>query len=116
MAKKTYYYKNGGSYIVAKSPLKPIPKGCVEITEEEYQWEQQNANNEFDFTRGPKQIYAEINEAKRKLAESDYKTAKRIEGYYTDDEWEEIKTEREKLRVQIRTLEEELKRYEPQEQ
>lgn len=46
-----------------------------------------------------------INSYKQQLADSDYKAIKYSEGWYTDEEYKEIKEEREKLRQAIRDLE-----------
>lgn len=46
-----------------------------------------------------------INGYKQQLADSDYKAIKYSEGWYTDEEYKEIKEEREKLRQAIRDLE-----------
>lgn len=48
---------------------------------------------------------SQIDDFKRLLADSDYKVLKHIEGYYTEEEFEEIKSYRENLREQIRELE-----------
>lgn len=46
-----------------------------------------------------------INSYKQQLADSDYKAIKYSEGWYTEEEYQEIKEEREKLRQAIRELE-----------
>lgn len=50
-------------------------------------------------------IVEQINELKQTLSATDYKVLKHIEGYYTEEEFEEIKSYRENLREQIRALE-----------
>lgn len=46
-----------------------------------------------------------INSYKQQLTDSDYKAIKYSEGWYTEEEYKEIKEEREKLRQAIRDLE-----------
>ena len=50
------------------------------------------------------QIYA----LKQQLFAMDYKTSKRLDGEYTDEEWAEISKERAGIRKQIRELENKL--------
>lgn len=50
-------------------------------------------------------IIAEMNEIKSELSATDYKTLKYVDGYYTEEEYAEIKAYRESLREQIRDLE-----------
>lgn len=47
----------------------------------------------------------EYNYYQQKIAETDHKLFKYVEGYYTDEEYEPIKQERESYRVKIRELE-----------
>lgn len=54
------------------------------------------------------QLEHDIEDIKHKLSESDYKVIKHMEGYYTDDEWNEIVDIRENLRNIIRTKQAEL--------
>ena len=54
------------------------------------------------------QINSEILALKQLLANSDYKALKYSEGFISDIEYEETKTYRENLRVQINQLEAEL--------
>lgn len=103
---KRYYYKtkDGDGFLNLKSKLDPIPEDYEEIDEETY--------NQLSQARAPKFTdvrKVEINKLKAKLKASDYKTNKRIEGYYTDDEWAEICAERRAWRNRINELEEELK-------
>ena len=51
-----------------------------------------------------------IYELKLKLSESDYKAIKFIEGYYTDEEYEPIKLERQTLRNEINQYEQEIEK------
>ncbi len=46
-----------------------------------------------------------IAELKNQLAAMDYKTSKYVDGEYTTEEWAEIVAERNKIRRQIRELE-----------
>lgn len=50
-------------------------------------------------------IVEQINELKQTLSATDYKTLKYVDGYYTEEEYAEIKAYRESLREQIRELE-----------
>ena len=50
-------------------------------------------------------LTTEMETVKKTLSDSDYKVLKHIEGYYTEEEFEEIKSYRENLREQIRELE-----------
>lgn len=50
-------------------------------------------------------IIAQINELKEKLFSSDYKAIKYAEGWYSDEEYLEVKQQREKWREEIRELE-----------
>ena len=54
--------------------------------------------------KNPK-IIAQINELKEKLADTDYKAIKYAEGWYSDEEYAEIKSQRESWRDKIRELE-----------
>lgn len=45
-----------------------------------------------------------INDLKEKLSSTDYKAIKYAEGLYTDDEYKDIKIERQQLRDQINVL------------
>lgn len=47
----------------------------------------------------------EIKALKDELANTDYKAIKYAEGYYSDEDYEPIKAEREALRERIRELE-----------
>ena len=47
----------------------------------------------------------EYNTLKQQLADMDYKTSKYVDGEYTDEEWQEIITERKQIRVRVRELE-----------
>lgn len=53
-------------------------------------------------------IEKDISEIKEELAKTDYKTLKYVDGLYTEEEYEPIKTYRQELRNQINLLEEEL--------
>ena len=64
--------------------------------------------NEINKKKQISQLENDIENVKHKLSESDYKVIKRMEGYYTDDEWNEIIDIRESLRNIIRTKQEEL--------
>ena len=46
-----------------------------------------------------------ISELKNQLSAMDYKTSKYVDGEYTTEEWAEIVAERNKIRKQIRELE-----------
>lgn len=46
---------------------------------------------------------------KNRLKETDYKAIKYAEGWLTDEEYAEIKTERQRIRDEINELEKELK-------
>ena len=50
-----------------------------------------------------------VNELKQLLAESDYRAIKYFEGYYTDEQYEPYKVQRQAYRDEINRLEEELK-------
>lgn len=50
-------------------------------------------------------IYAQIYELKQKLFETDYKAIKYAEGWYSDEEYAEVKAQRETWREEIRELE-----------
>ena len=52
----------------------------------------------------------ELNVLKEKLSNSDYKAIKYFEGYYTAEEYQPIKKEREKLREEIRKLQDKKKK------
>ena len=54
-------------------------------------------------------INREISELKRKLSDTDYKAIKYSEGWLTDKEYAEVKTQREEWRSAINKLEERLK-------
>ena len=63
--------------------------------EEEQQMQADNELNKSEL----------INNYKQQLADSDYKAIKYAEGWFTEEEYKEIKEEREKLRQLIRNLE-----------
>lgn len=50
-------------------------------------------------------IMAQINELKEKLFDTDYKAIKYAEGWYSDEEYLEVKQQRETWRAEIRELE-----------
>lgn len=54
-------------------------------------------------------INREISELKRKLSDTDYKAIKYSEGWLTDEEYAEVKAQREQWRKRINELEEALK-------
>lgn len=56
-----------------------------------------------------KRKQAQILGLKRKLASSDYKAIKYLEGWLSDEEYEPIKAERQALRDKINALEIEIK-------
>lgn len=56
-------------------------------------------------------IYAEIAELKRELAETDYMAIKHSEGWISDEEYAEIKAQRQAWRDRINELESELPVY-----
>ena len=51
------------------------------------------------------EIYAKISYYKTKLIESDFKAIKYAEGYYTEEEYQEIKALRKSYRDKINELE-----------
>jgi hypothetical protein len=51
----------------------------------------------------------EISELKQKLSDTDYKCLKYVDGALTDEEYAEVKSERQSLRDRINELEEQLK-------
>ena len=53
-------------------------------------------------------IYRQIDNLKQALSDTDYKILKRFEGYYTDEEFEEIKLVRRQMRDSINELEAQL--------
>lgn len=55
-------------------------------------------------------IESEIRALKQILAQSDYKALKHADGALTDEEYEETRLERQKLRNNINALEEEMAR------
>lgn len=56
-----------------------------------------------------KENIQKIEEYKKKLEDTDYKAIKYLEGYYTDEEYEPIKQERQSYRDEINLLERRLK-------
>jgi hypothetical protein len=54
----------------------------------------------------------EMNNYKMMLASSDYEAIKYAEGWFTEEEYEPIKSEREKIREEIRKIEEDIKNLE----
>lgn len=64
--------------------------------------------NDINKKKHIAQLENEIENVKHMLSESDYKVIKRMEGYYTDEEWDEIVGIRESLRNIIRTKQAEL--------
>lgn len=69
--------------------------------------------------RTKEDIQAEINGYKNLLRQSDYKALKHADGVLDDDEWQQVKAEREELRQKINDCEAELatapSSYEPKE-
>lgn len=69
--------------------------------------------------RTKEDIQAEINGYKNLLAQSDYKALKHADGVLDEDEWQQVKAEREELRQKINACEAELatapSSYEPEE-
>ena len=57
----------------------------------------------------PEAMTQRIKKLKNKLRETDYHALKRIEGYYTDEQWKVFEAERKVLRDEINKIEEELK-------
>lgn len=54
------------------------------------------------------EINNRINELKQEISATDYKTLKYVEGYFTEEEYLPIKTQRQSIRNEINSLEEEL--------
>lgn len=52
----------------------------------------------------PEEIQGEINAYEIMLRDTDYKSHKHADGALTDEEWEEVKTQREGWRQAIRDL------------
>ena len=59
-----------------------------------------------------REIADEIEELKKQLANTDFHAIKYSEGWYTEEEYEPIKEERESYREKIRELEKELEELE----
>ena len=55
------------------------------------------------------EINRQIRELKQKLSDTDYKAIKYSEGWLTDEEYAEVKAQREEWRAEINKLEERLK-------
>ena len=106
---KRHYYrykaKNSIGILNLKSKLNPLPEGYEEIDEETFI----ALSNLTKLGGQNREKRKQINELKAKLMATDYKVAKRAEGYYTDEEWAAICAERRTWRDRINELEEELK-------
>lgn len=76
-------YSNDGSVYI--EPIKPTEEELAKI-----------------------KLQEQIANLKHELAETDYQAIKYAEGWFTDEEYEPIKAERENLRVHIRELEAQL--------
>jgi len=98
------YHKNNG--IISLSPLQVRlgqTDGLTPLTPEELEKLKQKPE---DITIDNTQ--SQIDECKKELSETDYKTLKQIEqNCYTEEEYQTIKDRREFLRSEIRRLEEE---------
>lgn len=99
---KRYYYKSktNKGFLNLKSPLNN--KDYVEITKEEFDrltYIESPAPTELEIKRN------RINELKSKLAATDYKAIKYMEGFYTEEEYTSIKAERQSWRDEINELE-----------
>ena len=78
-----FEYSNDGSVYI--EPIKPTEEELAKI-----------------------KLQEQIANLKHELAETDYQAIKYAEGWFTDEEYEPIKAERENLRVHIRELEAQL--------
>ena len=65
-------------------------------------------NPEYNLNKKIARIEFKISEFKNKLAATDFKAIKYFEGYYTEEEYASIKSERQGWRNEINSLEEEL--------
>lgn len=78
-----------------------LDKGYLEITQNGQYMYKEFTENELDIMS----IKYQINELKEQLLQTDYKTLKYIEGYYTEEEFNAIKNTRKELRNKINELE-----------
>lgn len=86
------------NYLVAES--------WIEVTKEEYE-----AHTHHELSASEKEkarIRREIAVLKSKLAATDYKCLKFVDGALTEEEYTEVKTERQALRDEINELESQL--------
>ncbi len=104
-------YKNGGKdvvWIVDKPKIEHVDaydekeqiQVFIEYTEEELKIREKEKLIEEKFK--------EMDILKSVLSKTDYKALKFLEGWYTEEEYEPIKNEREQIRRQIRKIEQEL--------
>ena len=76
--------------------------------EQYYAWRVVDGKLQIDrYEETPQQeLYLqEYNNLKQQLNDMDYKTSKYTDGEYTEEEWQEIVTERKAIRVRVRELE-----------
>lgn len=109
MAQKRYYYKSkdGKGYLNLKSPL--FDDNYEEITLEEF--EQATSVPTHEPTAEELARQEKVNRIaflKGELARTDYEAIKYAEGWFTEEEYADIKAERQEWRDEINTLESQL--------
>ena len=102
-----YCYRQNGTenYLNLKTPLVDTA-GYTEITEEEFNSAQEvkrHIPTEEEIARNEKR--AEIASLKRELARTDYLAIKHSEGWISDNDYAEVKAQRQEWRDRINELE-----------
>lgn len=102
-----YYYKTQDNRNTLKAKEEVISEEWIEIEESEYNTLQpQYSTRQTDVNRIAKR--REIMQLKVELSKLDYKTIKYIEGALSEEEFEEVKAQKQQMRNRINELEEEL--------
>ena len=104
-----HYYKhkteNELGLLCLNEPLDSIPEGYVEITQEQYNAENQALNPQQPVDL---EIRRQIASLKQQLAETDSQAIKYAEGWISEQDYAPIKAQRQALRDQINQLEQQL--------
>jgi len=108
-------YDNGGKdveWIVDKEGVEPVEAYDEVENIQVYIPYTKKELKEIEEQEQLEHLKSELELNKQLIANSDYKAIKYAEGWYTDEEYEPIKQEREEIRKVIRKLEEDLNKLE----
>ena len=104
-----YYYRTKDNKGTLKAKEKVIDESWIQIEESEYNTITNEIQPKIVSNKEKMKARQEIMQLKVELSKLDYKTIKYIEGALSEEEFEEVKTQKQQMRNRINELEEELK-------